>query len=219
MIKLTGITKNYDSVYVLHRFNLLIDKPSITCIYGESGCGKSTLLNIIGLIEKTTSGEVTIGEYKDCKPNDKNRAKILQTEISYLFQNYALVNEMSIEQNLMLGLKHRKMLKADKNKKIDEILVDLGIKRDKKAKVYTLSGGEQQRVALARTILRDTNIILCDEPTGNLDEKSALIIIDRLKQLKEDGKIVIIATHDPKMKEIADEIIDLSFENEKNKKK
>lgn len=217
MIKLTDITKNYDSIYVLHKFNLEILTPSITCIYGESGCGKSTLLNVIGLIEKASEGTVQIGEYKNCRPNDKNRAKLLQNEITYLFQNYALINDGSIEDNLLLGLKHRKMLKRDQLVAIDNILQELAIKRDKKSKIYTLSGGEQQRVALARCILKNTNVILCDEPTGNLDEKSAKIIMEKLVELKNMGKIIIIATHDNKMKDIADKVIDLSFENEKIK--
>ena len=177
---------------------------------GESGSGKSTLLNIIGLLLKPTTGAINILDYQNVNPNTRQAMLILRNEISYIFQNYALIDDETVYQNIELGLKYTK---GNHHKKIESILKQLHLEELKNEKVSSLSGGEQQRVAFARAFVKPSEIILCDEPTGNLDSKNKMIILDLLKQLNENGKTIIIVTHDQAVESIAHHKYRLSDKN------
>lgn len=207
-LEIRNISKRFGDHEILKNLNAQFEKGTITAITGESGCGKSTLLNIIGLLEKPTSGQVIFEGYGEGKITGNKRMKLLRYEIAYLFQNYALIDNENVESNLKIALEYTKQ-KKDRNVLVDalkQVHLDEGIL---KKKIFTLSGGEQQRVAMARVIVKPCSIVLADEPTGNLDESNKMEIFKLLKQLAEQGKIVIMVTHDPSLSERCDQRIDL----------
>ena len=157
---------------------------------------KSTLLNIIGLLEEFDDGELIIDGESSPYPNSSGANKILREKISYLFQNFALVDEETVEYNLKLGCKYVKGSKKEKELSISETLKHVGLNGYEKRKIYELSGGEQQRVAMARIMLKPSKIILADEPTGSLDEKNRDVVLDLLKTLNKEGKTIVLVTHD-----------------------
>lgn len=209
MIKIEKLSKSYGKKQVLNNFNYTINKGTITAITGKSGCGKSTLLNIIGLLDMEYEGEILYDDKSLKKLNDKKRSEYIRNNINYLFQNYALIDNESVKYNLMLALEYDKCSKTEKIDKIKEALklVDLDNYIDKK--IYTLSGGEQQRVAMARIILKKGNLVLADEPTGNLDEINSTIVINNLKKMKSEGKTIIVVTHNEEVAKQCDVIIRL----------
>ena len=178
-------------------------------IMGPSGCGKSTLLNIIGLIETFEAGEYTLFEKKNVKVNTDESAILIRNHINYLFQNFALIDEDSVEENLMIALRYVKLTKEEKKKKIEEVLEKLNMEKYLKAKINELSGGQQQRIAIARVMLKPCDLILADEPTGSLDEDNKLMIMSLLKELNEQEKTIIIVTHDPEVGNMCQRVINL----------
>ncbi|WP_353739353.1 ATP-binding cassette domain-containing protein [Thomasclavelia cocleata] len=174
---------------------------------GVSGSGKSTLLNIIGLLDKADSGDVILFGEKNIKPFSRKAEKMLREKIGYLFQNFALVENETVEYNLKLALDN---IKADKKEKIKEVLKEVQLEGYENKKIYKCSGGEQQRVAIARLLLKQCDLILADEPTGSLDESNREIIIKLLKRMQDSGKTIVVVSHDPVFKDIADQIIYLN---------
>lgn len=170
----------------------------IYAITGPSGCGKTTLLYLLGFLEKKDQGSILID---DKEP--KSIQKLYKHTIGFLFQNYALIENETIEQNLKM------ILKKDQYSLIPKVLKQVGIETPITQKIYKLSGGQQQRIALARLLLHDTKIILCDEPTGNLDKENRDIVFDILYKLSRKGKIVIMVTHDLELASRCDEEIKL----------
>ena len=199
-LKLEDIKIQFNQKVLFENLDLAIEKGTINTIMGESGSGKSTLLNIIGLLLKPTTGAINILDYQNVNPNTRQAMLILRNKISYIFQNYALIDDETVYQNIELGLKYTK---GNHHKKIESILKQLHLEELKNEKVSSLSGGEELRVAFARAFVNASEIILCDEPTGNLDSKNKMIILDLLKQLNEDGKTIIIVTHDQDVESIA----------------
>ena len=179
-------------------------------IVGPSGCGKSTLLNILGLLDTDYSGEVLYDGQLLSKASEKKRDEYIRNNINYLFQNYALIETDTVEENLMLALEYEKLTKNEKIQKINKSLELVGLKDFNKKSVFTLSGGEQQRVALARIILKRGNIVLADEPTGNLDRNNSNKVMEILKALQKQGRTIIIVTHDESLAAQCDDIIRLS---------
>lgn len=212
MIKIDKLNKKYGNRTVFKDFDIEFEEGAFVSIYGESGSGKSTLLNIIGLLEKFDSGDVIINGRKNIGIDSKEAILMRRNEISYLFQSYALIDEMTVYDNLKLALEYRKYSKPEKDEKIREVLKYVGLSDKIKSFIYELSGGEQQRVAMARVLLHDTNIILADEPTGSLDEKNKQVILDLLKKENEKGKTIIVATHDKDIKEISTKVVLLEKE-------
>lgn len=210
MIEIKNIIKRFDDKVIFKNFSLSINDGEFVVITGKSGCGKSTLLNIIGLLDEPDKGKISIdGEILSSK--SKSAVKVIRNKISYVFQNFALVDEENVEYNLMLSLKYTKFNKKEKKKQIYNALLQVGLGGYEKKKVYQLSGGEQQRVALARVFLKPSEILLADEPTGSLDKENASVVINILKRLnREYGKTVIMVTHDENLKRIGGRIIDLS---------
>ena len=197
-----NITKSFGNKILFKDFNFHIEGGEFVCFSGESGAGKTTLLNIIGLLEPIDSGKLLINgrEYK----TSKDKRKFYAEEVGFLFQNFALLENKTVEQNLKIV-----KAKGDLSYRIDESLKIVGLTDKMNNKVYTLSGGEQQRIALARLILKPCNIILADEPTGSLDKRNAELVIGLLKKINSMGKTVIIVSHDEYVKNSADRIIEL----------
>lgn len=201
MIEIKNISKKMGNKQLYQNFSINIPDQSFVVITGESGCGKTTLLNMIGGIEAINSGEILING-KSVKSYPKRY--LFREEIGFLFQNFALVEYKTVKQNLSMVL--------DKNKanlSIKEVLKKVGLEGMENKKVYQLSGGEQQRVALARLMLKKCNVILADEPTGSLDEKNSAVVMEQLHYLNEQGKTIVMVTHNMKFVKEATMIINL----------
>lgn len=205
IIKLENITKRFDRV-ILDSLNLRIEKNTITVIKGISGAGKSTLLNILGLIDSKFSGDYYLDGIliNNLKKNELTRFR--NKKISYIFQAYNLINNLTVYDNLTLPLLYNDTKYDEEYKRrIDDVLRELNILYLKASKASILSGGEKQRVSIARAILMDTEIVIADEPTGNLDKENKNILLSYFKLLKDKyGKTIIIVTHDDDMLELAD---------------
>lgn len=207
VIELKNINKNYGNKYLFKNLNFSIKKGEMIAITGASGSGKSTLLNIIGLIDKPNSGEVSICGNKNPYDKEKIKLNLFRNNIGYLFQNYALVDNYTVSKNLDIALEY---VKGKEKKKLKEEALDkVGLLDKLNNKVFELSGGEQQRVALARLILKENDIILADEPTGSLDEDNKAIILRLLKELNNEGKTVVVVTHDKVVADMCDREINI----------
>lgn len=207
VIELKNINKNYGNKYLFKNLNFSIKKGEMIAITGASGSGKSTLLNIIGLIDKPNSGEVSICGNKNPYDKEKIKLNLFRNNIGYLFQNYALVDNYTVSKNLDIALEY---VKGKEKKKLKEEALDkVGLLDKLNNKVFELSGGEQQRVALARLILKENDIILADEPTGSLDEDNKAIILTLLKELNNEGKTVVVVTHDKVVADMCDREINI----------
>lgn len=193
---LVSVSKSYNKKLVLNSIDLKVYKGEMVAITGKSGSGKTTLLNIIGMLEKPSNGEVQLFEQDISSISAIERAQILRTKVSYLFQNYALVENADINYNLEIPLIYSKKTKKEKKKMKIEALNKVGLDIALNQKVHELSGGEQQRVAIARLFLKSCDLVLADEPTGSLDSTNRDEIIKLLKILNEQGKTIIIVTHD-----------------------
>lgn len=211
MIKLENISKIYgcdeNKTIALKDINLTINSGDFISITGSSGCGKSTLLNIIGCIDFQTSGEYYLNNINIKNKTKKDLAYTRNKEFSFIFQNFSLIKELNVIQNILLTLEFR----DEKNinyEKVEEYLSLLDISNLKERNINTLSGGQQQRVAIARALVQETKVILADEPTGALDDNNSSIIIDILNLLnKKYHKTIIVVTHDNLIANSADRIL------------
>lgn len=210
ILLLKGISKKYDNNEVLSGVNLSVMSGDMIAIVGESGRGKTTLLNIIGLIINPSDGEYLING-KQIKNIDSREAMMIRRNyIGYLFQNYGLVEDETVEWNIKLAFSYKKMKNKEKNDEVLFYLQKFGLENSLKKKVYQLSGGEQQRVALIRLMIKDTPIILADEPTGSLDKNNRDLIMEELIKFNKTGKTIIIVTHDNEVANMCKRKIDLN---------
>lgn len=202
MIKATHLCKSFGNHVIFKDLSFEIKNGEFICFSGKSGAGKTTLLNIIGQLEPASSGIITYdGEEID---STKKRLNFFRSKVSFVFQNFALVEGKTVIQNLNLVKKSNRA-----NLSAKEVLEKVGLQDKINEKVYSLSGGEQQRVALARVFYKQSDIILADEPTGSLDRLNADRIISLLRELNATGKTIILVTHDEKIKTQSDRIIEL----------
>lgn len=206
MIELININKSYYELEIFNDFNLKINEGDFVMITGSSGSGKTTLLNIIGLIENFDHGTLKVLDYTNPKLLKKSGRTLLKNNYGYLFQNFGLIDNISIYENLKISTKYNKKSKTD----IIKTLKMVGINKDLDTIIYTLSGGEQQRVAIAKLMLKDADIILCDEPTGSLDKENRDIVMSILTKLHKQGKTLIMVTHDSEILSLASRVISLS---------
>lgn len=205
MIQLSNINKQFDKKIVLSNISLSINRNEFVCITGESGVGKTTLLNIIGLLEKPDSGEVILDGKKHF--DKKDILRIRREFFGYIFQDYLLLPDKTVEENICIS--KYKSKEMDK-KNVDELMKKVGLDSNYlQKKVYYLSGGEKQKVAIARMMLKQYELVLADEPTGNLDYKNKMDVIKIFKDIKKEGKTIICVTHDKEVADSADRTINL----------
>lgn len=203
MIELKNITKKFKDKMVLDHLSLEVKDGDFLCIYGESGSGKTTLLNIMGLLEKSDQGEVIFDGQKN--PNKKVINDLQRNKIGYVFQNFGLLTNEKVKDNLMIALKKNRLKKKEAEKLMIDSLEQVYLPNILDKKIFELSGGEQQRVALARLILKKPQYIFADEPTGNLDEKNSDLVFEMLKKFnQEHHATVVFVTHNKKFIELAD---------------
>lgn len=214
IVEISNLTKKYGNHVLFDGLSVSIPNNKLTCIYGSSGCGKTTLLNIIGMIENYTTGIITYDD-KIVK-NQQQRRKLLSYKIGFIFQDFGLVENETVYQNMLI-VKNIKKMKNRRNE-ISKVLESLQLKDFIDRKVFELSGGEQQRVALAKILLKDVDLILADEPTASLDKENKEIVLKSLRQLVEQGKTVVVVSHDEEMLNFSDNKIDLSEKKIKNNK-
>lgn len=205
MIKVENVSKIIAGKTIFSNVNLLLQTSQSYALVGHSGSGKSTFLNCIGSLENF-SGEIRVDDQPLSKINKRN---YFRQTLGYLFQNYGLIDNQNVKENLDIGLAYRKIPAKEKSALKKQVLEDLNLKVDLYRRISTLSGGEQQRVALARLILKDPKVVLADEPTGSLDQDNGLVIITHLLKMAGKGAIVIIATHDPAVAEKCDQRINI----------
>lgn len=211
MIELRNINKGFDDRIVLENLNYNFYEGNSYALIGASGAGKTTLLNIIGKLEEVDSGDIIVN---DINLNNIKEKDYFKNYLSYLFQNFGLIENKSIQENLMLAFIGEKISKLEMQKKMNEALKRVHLDVNLNRKIYTLSGGEAQRVALAKTILKDSPIILADEPTASVDQKNSEEIIELILSLKKENKIIIIiiATHSPDIYNQVDHILEIKGE-------
>ena len=209
MIELRNINKGFDDRIVLENLNYNFYEGNSYALIGASGAGKTTLLNIIGKLEEVDSGDIIVN---DINLNNIKEKDYFKNYLSYLFQNFGLIENKSIQENLMLAFIGEKISKLEMQKKMNEALKRVHLDVNLNRKIYTLSGGEAQRVALAKTILKDSPIILADEPTASVDQKNSEEIIEIILSLKKENKIIIIATHSPDIYNQVDHILEIKGE-------
>lgn len=209
-VEIMDVTKKYGDRVIFDHINMEIREGEMTALIGPSGCGKSTLLNMIGLLEDLSNGKIRIFGKEIPKINSRKATMLRRNTVNYLFQSSALVGDMTVYQNLMLAMHFVRISQKEKEIRINRMLHEVGLPKMKSAVVNTMSGGEQQRVALARTLLKPGKLILADEPTGALDEKSAekvfLLLRDLCVQYK---KTVIMVTHNMELAQQADRVANL----------
>ena len=212
IIKLSGINKIYRTneieTLALENVNTAVPKGEFLSIVGPSGCGKSTLLNIVGLLDSPTSGTVEIDGtlVKDMK--DKQLAAFRNKELGFVFQSFHLINSLNVIDNVELPLLYRKMSARDRNRMAREVLERVGLSHRMRHMPTQLSGGQCQRVAIARAIVGNPEIILADEPTGNLDSKMGAEVMELLHKLnKEDKRTIVMVTHNEEQAKQTDRIV------------
>lgn len=209
MIELQHIWKQFGSRIIFSDLNLNFQSGMVYALIGDSGCGKTTLLNMLAKLETFDKGEIV---YKEKSLTSLKNEEFYRNELGYLFQNFGLLESQTIRENLELGLigkkknkkqeKERLLLQALQAVRLDYLSLN--------QKIYELSGGEAQRVALAKIILKDPPLILADEPTASLDPKNSKEIMEILLELRNANRTIIIATHNPSIWKMADQVIRLS---------
>ncbi|QUH24490.1 ABC transporter ATP-binding protein [Serpentinicella alkaliphila] len=211
MIEAKNLIKTYGEgnteVNALNGINLSVKKGEFVSIQGPSGCGKSTLLNIISCLEKPTNGKIIIDNIDIADQDDDKLAEIRRDKIGFIFQSYNLIPTMSALENVMLP-----MMFAGKDDKImtaraTMLLEMVGMQNRMNHKPAELSGGEQQRVAVARALINDPLLIIGDEPTGNLDSKTGSAVMEMLVKLNKEGRTILIVTHDSVVANMADRVM------------
>lgn len=212
MITLKDVNKIYRTdeieTQALENVNIHIDKGEFVSVMGPSGCGKSTLLNIVGLLDTPTSGTVTIAGTNVEGMNDSHLAAFRNHKLGFVFQSFHLIDSLNVLDNVMLPLLYRKSSASEREKLAKEVLERVGLSHRMRHRPSQLSGGQCQRVAIARAIVGNPEIILADEPTGNLDSKMGAEVMDLLHALnREDGRTIMMVTHNEEQAHQTDRII------------
>ena len=199
MINLKNIIKTYRTEEIettaLNQLNLKVVEGEFVSIMGASGCGKSTLLNIIGLLDAPNNGSYVFDTTEVAKFTEKERANLRKANIGFVFQNFNLIDELTVFENVELPLVYNKVKASERKQRVKEILERIGIAHRAKHYPLQLSGGQQQRVAVARALVTNPKLILADEPTGNLDSKSGNEVMELLAELHQNGATIVMVTH------------------------
>jgi putative ABC transport system ATP-binding protein len=213
MIKTTGLSKLFctDEIETtaLSKVNIHVKKGEFVAIMGPSGCGKSTLLNIIGLLDNPTNGEYFFDGQEVGKLKERNRTMLRKGNIGFVFQSFNLIDELSVYENVELPLIYLKLKARERKEMVEQVLDRMKIGHRKKHFPQQLSGGQQQRVAIARAVVANPKLILADEPTGNLDSKNGLEVMNLLTELNQEGTTIVMVTHSLRDSEYAHRVINL----------
>ncbi len=213
MIKTVKLSKVFRTDEVettaLNEVSFEINKGEFVAIMGPSGCGKSTLLNILGLLDNPTTGEYFFLENEVSKHSEKQRANLRKKNIGFVFQNFNLIDELNVYENVELPLIYLGYSSSERKKRVEEVLEQMNILHRKKHFPLQLSGGQQQRVAVARAVVANPELILADEPTGNLDSAHGEEVMNLLEGLNKKGTTIIMVTHSQRDAEYAQRIIRL----------
>jgi putative ABC transport system ATP-binding protein len=207
MIKLDDVTKIYQmgeiQLEVLKGISLKVDEGEFMSIIGPSGSGKSTLMNILGCLDVPTSGEYYLDGKEISTYNENALAKIRNEKIGFIFQKFNLLSKLNALENVELPMVYRGIKSKERRRRAEEVLEIVGLEDRMHHKPTELSGGQQQRVAIARALVGNPSVLLADEPTGNLDTKSGIEILRIIEKLNNEGKTIIIITHDSEVAEMS----------------
>lgn len=213
VLKMTGICKSYflggEEQTILSEVDLTVYKGDFVAILGPSGSGKSTLMNLIGCLDTPTRGEYELSRQNVKELDEKELAAIRNTEIGFVFQQFHLLPRLSAKDNVELPLVYGGVRGKERKQLAEDILARVGLEGKMEHRPNQLSGGQQQRVAIARAMVTQPTILLADEPTGALDQKTGQQIIDLFHQINEEGKSIIMITHDPETAKSAKRIFRL----------
>lgn len=199
MIKVENLSKSFRTDEVetlaLRDVSFQVNDGEFVAVMGPSGCGKSTLLNILGLLDNPTAGRYFIDNIEASKLKEKDRTNLRKGNIGFVFQNFNLIDELNIEENVELPLHYLGVKAAERKKRVKEVLERMNIGHRAKHFPQQLSGGQQQRAAIARAVVNRPQLILADEPTGNLDSKNGKEVMDLLTELNREGTTIVMVTH------------------------
>ena len=213
MIKTLNLERAFQTEEVrtiaLSGVNIDINDGEFVAIMGPSGCGKSTLLNILGLLDAPTGGQYLLGGQDVSHLTEPQRDQLRKGLIGFVFQNFNLIDDLTVEENIELPLLYMRLPKAERRKRVEEAMQRMDISHRAKHFPRQLSGGQQQRVAIARAVVSRPKIILADEPTGNLDSKNGREVMELLSQLHQEGATVVMVTHSQRDASYADRIVNL----------
>lgn len=201
MLQMNNIGKTFLTGQVqtkaLDQINLQVDEGEFVTITGPSGCGKTTFLNIAGLLETASSGQYLLDGEDVSHLGDRQRAKLRNQKIGFIFQSFNLMPDLNLFDNVDVPLRYRGLRRAERHERIEEALTNVGLWSRRKHLPSQLSGGQQQRVAIARALAGSPRFLLADEPTGNLDSKTAAGVMSLLHEINAKGTTIIMVTHDP----------------------
>ncbi len=213
MIKIENLTKTFRTTEVetiaLNKVSLEVNEKEFVAIMGPSGCGKSTLLNILGLLDNPTSGNYYLGDQEVGHLKEKDRTNVRKGNIGFVFQSFNLIDELNVFENVELPLTYLHIPSDERKRRVADILKRMNISHRAKHYPQQLSGGQQQRVAIARAVVSGPKIILADEPTGNLDSKNGLEVIQLLTELNKEGTTIVMVTHSQRDAGFAGRVINL----------
>ncbi|OFY61596.1 MAG: phosphonate ABC transporter ATP-binding protein [Bacteroidetes bacterium RBG_13_42_15] len=213
MIKTNELTKIFRTEEVettaLNKINLDVKEGEYVAVMGPSGCGKSTLLNILGLLDNPTSGSYLFNGTEVANLKERDRTVFRKGNIGFVFQSFNLIDELNVFENVELPLIYLKMKTSERKKKVEDALDRMKITHRAKHFPQQLSGGQQQRVAIARAVVANPRLILADEPTGNLDSKNGIEVINLLCELNKEGTTIIMVTHNERDASYAHRIVNL----------
>lgn len=213
MIRTENLTRIFRTEEVetiaLNGVNIEVEDGEFIAIMGPSGCGKSTLLNILGLLDSPTEGKYWLNNEEVAHLKERERTAYRKGRIGFVFQNFNLIDELTVEENVDLQLKYLGVGKAERKERVLDILRKVKLSHRVKHYPHQLSGGQQQRVAIARAVVGKPSIILADEPTGNLDSKNGMEVMQLLSELNEEGTTIVMVTHSKHDATYASRIINL----------
>ena len=213
MIRTENLTRIFRTEEIetiaLNGVNIDVKDGEFVAIMGPSGCGKSTLLNILGLLDTPTEGKYWLGNEEVGHLKERERTAYRKGRIGFVFQNFNLIDELTVEENIDLQLKYLGIGKAERKERVLDILRKVKLSHRAKHYPHQLSGGQQQRVAIARAVVGKPSIILADEPTGNLDSKNGMEVMQLLSELNEEGTTIVMVTHSKHDATYASRIINL----------
>jgi len=211
VIELQNVRKIYEAgvskVYALNGVTMSVEKGDFVAIMGPSGSGKSTLLNLIGCLDRPTEGRVIINGVDTANLSDKQLTELRRDTIGFIFQQYNLIPTLTAFENVELPMIFKGVAKSEREKRAKELLSLVGLEEEMHRRPMELSGGQQQRVAIARALANEPSILLCDEPTGNLDTRSGKAVMEIISKLNREGVTVVVVTHDPAIAAFAKRVV------------